>query len=354
MNQVADFTGETCQAQGSSNNLTGDAVRVPHELSRRAEEYRQVLEAQGRDPEHVRTVFRHCSYILSEVGQGGLTRSGVELALGKLIKAGRSLRTVQHNLTSWRAFARWCCDEDNRYLERDPSRSIKTFKVSKDPRHTRRAMSEDELCRLLEAANQCPLTWYGLTGADWAERWHVFVATGLREKAIGQLTVAQFSLTTPEPGLIVRGYQEMKRGKDRFVPLNPDSAHRILLYLEGKPASALAFPLPNRYAVLNVFRKHLTTAKIPHMDEQPGPGGIVRRENVVDVHSLRTTAGTRMARAGVPIKFAQEFLGHSTPVLTQNVYSRVTHSEISRAILALPRLNPVSSPITPEPPQLLR
>jgi len=40
----------------------------------------------------------------------------------------------------------------------------------------------------------------------------------------------------------------------------------------------------------------------------------------VDVHAMRTTFGTNLSRAGVPLRTAQAAMRHSDPRLTANVY----------------------------------
>lgn len=342
MNQIADFTGETCQAQGSSNNLTGDVARPPHELIRRAEEYRQVLEAQGRSRGHVRAVYRAVSDVLEHC-RGDLTRSAVERAIGRVLARGLSLRTANYYLTSVRSFCRWCADEDNRYLPHDPTRSIKKFRESKDPRKVRRAMTYEETAALLAAAERHAGVFYQLTGRDWAERWHAFLATCLRESTLNQVTVGQFS-----PGALrVYGWQEQKFGVDREIPLPPDSCDRITAYLAGRPSEALAFPMPDRHKVLRVFQIHALAAGIKLYDVVLPPPGTRQKKrylNVVDVHSLRTTRGTQLALAGVPAKVAQAILGHSDASTTQKYYQRVTQADASQWVRRMPPLNPPAEP----------
>lgn len=335
---------EPCRDQGSSN-LTGDAVRSPTDLMRRADEYREVLVAQERSALHVTTVHRHIREVLTFCG-GELSRSGVERALGTVLAKGRSLRTANGYLTSVRAFCRWAADEDNGYLPHDPTRSIKKFRESKDPRRIRRALTEPEIGDLLAAAAADGKRRCGLTGQDWAERWHALLATALRISTLRQLSVGQFRLADPDnPHLVVYGWQEKKHGIDRLIPLLPDSADRIRGYLSGKMPAALAFPLPAwNKSTLTVFRVHLRGAGIePFELVAAGRDGRKRRKiNVVDVHALRTTRGTQMERAGIPVKIAQLIMGHADAATTQKFYQRVTQGDLSTALKRLAPLNPAA------------
>lgn len=58
----------------------------------------------------------------------------------------------------------------------------------------------------------------------------------------------------------------------------------------------------------------------------------------VHPHALRHSAATLMAAAGVPVKVAQEMLGHSSPVITLAIYSHVLGSSRDEAAVAIDRL----------------
>ena len=58
----------------------------------------------------------------------------------------------------------------------------------------------------------------------------------------------------------------------------------------------------------------------------------------VDLHALRTTAASRMARAGVPIVVAQRVLGHSSVELTARAYTRLEADDLRRGLEAMPPL----------------
>ena len=55
-------------------------------------------------------------------------------------------------------------------------------------------------------------------------------------------------------------------------------------------------------------------------------------DGVVDVHSLRHTCASRLARAGVPISFTQKLLGHSTIELTSRFYAHTGLEEMRAAL----------------------
>jgi len=67
----------------------------------------------------------------------------------------------------------------------------------------------------------------------------------------------------------------------------------------------------------------LKRAGIPRYDGQ-GSG--------LDIHCMRHTAASRMARAGISITFAQRLLGHSDPRLTEAIYTHLSPEDLRAAV----------------------
>ncbi len=70
-------------------------------------------------------------------------------------------------------------------------------------------------------------------------------------------------------------------------------------------------------------------------------GGIQRvndRGEHVDVHSLRHTAATRLARAGLPMAKLQRFMGHQDPRTTQRYYDHLEVEDLEAAFGLVPEL----------------
>src|SRR5262249_2380699 len=119
------------------------------------------------------------------------------------------------------AFCNWCVDSDR--LPANPFARIPKANEKADPRRRRRAMSEDELVRLLAVARERPLldALTVRTGARKGERtakvrpevrerllllgreraliYKTLVLTGLRKKELASLTVASLHLDAPVP-----------------------------------------------------------------------------------------------------------------------------------------------------------
>ena len=64
--------------------------------------------------------------------------------------------------------------------------------------------------------------------------------------------------------------------------------------------------------------------------------GIVKRDSagaVIDIHALRHTAASRMARHGVPLVITQRVLGHSDPALTARAYTHLDVDDLRQAVI---------------------
>lgn len=124
-----------------------------------------------------------------------------------------------------------------------------------------------------------------------------------------------------------------KNGKDAVLPLRLDLAVELAAWFAERSARAARvlrpeaplFDMPG--SGLAVFRRDLAAASIERRDS---------RGEVVDVHALRTAFATGLARAGVPLRQAQELCRHSTPELTARVYQRLRVVDVLGAVESLP------------------
>ena len=68
---------------------------------------------------------------------------------------------------------------------------------------------------------------------------------------------------------------------------------------------------------------HATTPKIARTDEDG---------RKLDIHALRHTFGSRLARNGVGLVQVQRLMGHSDPKLTAQVYTHLDVEDLRSAI----------------------
>jgi integrase len=103
--------------------------------------------------------------------------------LEKLRRDGRSAQTCNHYLKAVKTFSRWLVR--NRRTPFDPLAHLSRFNVAADRRHDRRALSQDEFTRLVDAAmiGKCI---EGIRGPDRAMTYVLAAWTGFRKGEIGE------------------------------------------------------------------------------------------------------------------------------------------------------------------------
>lgn len=63
------------------------------------------------------------------------------------------------------------------------------------------------------------------------------------------------------------------------------------------------------------------------------------RGDKIDIHALRHTIASRLARNGVGLSQAQKLLGHSDPKLTAAIYTHLEAEDLRAAVECLPPLS---------------
>ncbi len=232
----------------------------------------------------------------------------VEASLRDLLSQGLAPKTVWDHGDALKAFCRWCVDRD--YLDRSPLERLQ--KLDTTPRTRRRAMSRDEVIRLLEAAPPQRRLLYevafssGLRAGELRslERRHLDVArSGLQLEAewtkdrrpgfqpLPQWLIEKLALFAHDRGA-ERVYAKLNRGPGAAVPEDP------LLYVPSHPAR--------------------------DMDRDMEAAGIQKwnPHGKIDFHAARTAFITFLFESGASLKEAQSLARHSTPTITANTYAR--------------------------------
>jgi integrase len=184
-----------------------------------------------------------------------------------------------------------------------------------------------------------------LLGRERALTYKTLVLTGLRKGELASLTVAQLQLDDPVAFLTLDAADEKNReGND--IPLRDDLAADLRGWLADRlarlQAEALgtAAPIPARLAPdTRVFNVPDGLLRILNRDAKAA--GIPKRDErgrAVCLHGLRHTFGTLMSKAGVSPRTAQAAMRHSTIDLTMNVYTDPKLLDVRGALEALPEL----------------
>jgi integrase len=355
----------------SAEDRIADHLTIP--VCEHFDAYLNALAASGAVPLHRHNVKTYLNRLAADCGfvrLADLNREALEQWLAKEAKKGRSARSRNTHRAALIAFANWCSDPSIGRLTSNPFKGVPKADEKADPRRRRRAMSEDELVRLLDVASRRPLlealtvrrgkrrgeayakvrpevrTRLEAVGRERALIYKTLVLTGLRKNELATLTVGQLRLDGPVAHVELDAADEKNR-EGNGVVVRADLANDLRQWLDDKlatlqtealrrgepiparlPADALVFDVPD--ALVKIFDRDLKHAGIPKRDE---------RGRTLDVHALRTTFGTLLSRGGVPLRTAQTAMRHSDPKLTANVYTDPKLLDVSGALDALPILS---------------
>jgi len=307
-------------------------------LAEHVTDYGAYLAAKGNTAEHVekscarvRRVVNGCGLTFwSEINAAKVLALLNDLRADKAdekghVKPGIGAASFNHYLTAFKGFCRWMV-KDGRAGE-SPVAYLDGVNARTDCRHNRRALTVDEVRRLLTKTRGGPDR-AGMTGPERASLYRLAVETGLRRGELASLTRASFNLEGPKPTVTVEAAYSKHRRRD-VLPLRADTAAELRAFLAGKMPNAAAFALPNRDRTIRGFKGDLTAAGIDYRDDAG---------RVADFHSLRHTAGTLLAATGVHPKVAQSLMRHSDINLTMSRYSHVLIGQESDAVAGLPDL----------------
>lgn len=217
-------------------------------------------------------------------------------------------------------------------------------------RYRRRALTDDEIRRFLEAAGQDDAA----KNANWSEKgggegnhrragvrvpqtpmWLAFLETGARWS---ELTRVRWADLDAERRTLILRAETTKSKRRRVIPLRVAmvvtlqalrAVHVAILGRDLNDADpvfrspeAAVWMKPTNNA-MRLFNRVLIRAGIPRVD---GEG------RKLDIHCLRHTFGSRLARNGVGLVQVQRLMGHSDPKLTAQVYTHLDVEDLRKAV----------------------
>jgi integrase len=342
----------------AAQEATADHQRVT--IGIHTEAYLASLKASGTTPKHQATVRRLLTTLLQGCGfkrLADIRRDRVEAWLSSGPIASRAARTknTYRNAALW--FANFCVATER--LAANPLLHVPRFNEQADRRRQPRALSEDELVRLLDAARRRPLEeavrvtrgWrrgqplaqispktrakLERRGRERALAYKTLALTGLRLGELASIRVCDVALDGSAPHILLDAKHEKNRAGS-VIPLRDDLRDDLAAWIgRGDPQRKLFALSAN---LVKVFDRDLRAAGIPKHDD---------RGRTACVHSLRHTFATMMSRGGVPPRIAQAAMRHSTIDLTMNVYTDPGLLDVSGALNVLPKL-PLESALVPD------
>lgn len=296
-------------------------------------------------PVHRENVRRYLDRLIRDCGWtclADIRREHLETWMVNQQAAGRSARSCNTHRESAVSFCNWLVEVER--LSVNPfgvgKKVVRKANEKADPRRRRRALTPDELMRLMDAARNTPgrpQTKQGeadvqsakrpperLSGHDRADLYAFLAGTGLRKGEVEQLKVADLDLDAPVP--VVRLTAAVsKNGESDVVPLRSDLIVMLRRQVKGRKPTDPLFDVPTD--LIKRFHSDCRRAGIAHRDD---------RGLVVDVHSLRTTFGTWLSRSGVTPRIAQQLMRHSDIRLTMGVYTDPRLFDLQGAVESIP------------------
>jgi integrase len=287
---------------------------------------------------HRRDTLACLATLKSELGWSTLAdlqRDGLELWLAdQFSNKERSARSCNAYRIAGSGLCTWLVKAKR--LAVNPFSGLPKFDEEAGAVRPRRALTVDELSRLMDASRRAPKR-PGLKagrkssrpadrfcGADRADLYAFLAGTGLRIDETRQLKVSDLVLDSDLPGIDLRA-GTTKNSEKGFIPLRGDLVEMLRRHVERRRPGDLVFNVPAD--LIKRFHGDCKRGEIARYDD---------RGQRVDLHSLRKSFGTFLALAGVPLTVTQRLMRHSDPKLTSNIYTDLRKLDLHGAVAAMP------------------
>ena len=215
----------------------------------------------------------------------------------------------------------WCV-RDGRTAE-NPLSAVPKFEEQTDKRRERRALTPAELGRLLAAARARDVE----TKGRWGSRELVYTLAAYSGLRRGEMKLLEWRDVDLEQSVVTVRAEVSKSKRDDMVPLHPKVVKLLRQVRPDDPAprGRVLSSLPTIRTVYQDFER----AGIPKVD---------KAGRVVDLHALRTTLGTELAKNGVAPQVAQKIMRHADYRTTMAHYTKLGLQDAAAAIDELPEL----------------
>lgn len=334
-----------------------------------------------RTDRYVREVFKNCRIYTV----GDLVPERIECYLESLaVEQNLGAVAINSRLHCLNAMLNWAVRA--RVIQYNPLDCIAP-REKLEKRHARRALTEEEIARLLSAAAKGPhrrelRIWQNRPRKDGSFKpktislarqaylaaegrnnvlvYRLMLEAGLRKSETASITWNDVDL---EAGtLTTRPYWEgNKNGKEETLPLAPGLHEALCARWELNPGPSQNKIVHVTDRVLRQFKDDLVAAGLARrvplnkrgqpiaLDERgfpvekPASWTFDTRDSsgrVVDLHALRHTFGTRLGLTpGIDPKSVQTLMRHSTPNLTFAIYVHADKSRLRAAVAGLPPIH---------------
>lgn len=283
-----------------------------------------------------------------------LCRSGAENWTHKRMQARKnSPRTYNAIVAAAHAFGTWLLRQGR--IQNNPFDGWVQLNEAIDKRRERRAMTEEEVAAFLEAAAVRPLeqrllAWptmneasrarYRAEGRERVLVYQTLLQTGLRWGELRSISIGQACLTETPPYLLLHARSEKNR-QGAMIALREDLHAAITAHLERITEDRPGWMSDEQWTARPLFS--MGPSGLRGLNQDLAWANLEKRDvngKVLDVHALRHTFGTMLAKSGVSLVIAQRAMRHSTPDLTANLYTHLETADVRDACESLPSITP--------------
>jgi integrase len=330
---AAQLERETEQAQVGIVDRYKEHRKRP--LSAHLDDYRASLMNKGTTEKHAYLVYNRAKAVIDACGfafVGDISASKVQAYLAerrqeKPKQRAIGIRTSNFFLQSLKQFSRWLV-ADGRTGE-NPLAYLQGQNPKTDIRHRRRALSSNEIERLIEATARGPAR-NGMSSKERVMLYSLALTSGLRASELASLTWQCFDFEGSPPTVRVEACYSKHRRED-IQPLPADVAEgfrRWQCEIQPGPQDCV-FGTFNKNNASRMLKKDLAAAEIPYTDSA---------DRTCDFHALRATYITHIVKGGASPKIAQHLARHSSISLTFDVYTHIGLHDAQGALSALPHI----------------
>jgi integrase len=284
--------------------------------------------------------------LLGDIDVHDIDRATVVRCRSARVRAGAAVTSINAEVGGLRRALAWAVD--NGYMESNPLADLKKLPVrERDLRKRRRALTEDEIQRLVATARKDDEEKLA-SGARAVPQLPLLLGLLYSGARRGELVATRWRhWEFNVPSEFVEGAAEVrltktKNAKERIVPVPEVAAREILALLPYHEKVYGRKPTEHDLVFLSARGKPYHGAKNPDRTTRLlrrwlEQAGIPRDLDglTIDTHALRTTYATRMAEAGVELGERQALLGHSDPRVTERHYVRRSARHHHRALARL-------------------
>lgn len=263
------------------------------------------------------SIAMYCSFLkeyhgtdFSKISFELITRTSVIEFISLLHGKGRRASTCNLRLSSLKSFLKYCSDEDIRLYS--VYQEVKKVPVMKAPREPVKTMSATAVRTLMAQPDV-------KTEKGFRNRMIMILLydTGVRVQELVDLKISDLQLQAKTPFIIVTG----KGNKRRSVPLMGKTVRHLTEYLKRFHApSNDRYDVPLFYSTRANAPHKLSTDAVAVMLKNYAKQAVETCSEIphsVHPHLFRHTRAMDLYKAGMPLSYIAEFLGHANMSTTE-------------------------------------